>query len=211
MGKWLEKDLIQRQGFDKNKIHAVGGGINLDENLIDYTRKTGNKFLFVGRDFVRKNGPLVYEAFKLLQKKHPDYELHLAGPSSDPYPNETDPHYHYHGDCNKERLSRLFNDCDVFVMPSRFEAYGLVFIEALTYGLPCIGRNAYEMPYFIEDGVTGRLLQHQDASELATLMEEVMTPSYTQNVRSRKQQYIAEYSWDAVAKRIEDVMFPNDD
>ena len=36
-------------------------------------------------------------------------------------------------------------------MPSYFEAYGLVFIEALTYGLPCIGRNAFEMPNFIQD------------------------------------------------------------
>ena len=48
--------------------------------------------------------------------------------------------------------------CDVFCMPSYFEAYGLVFVEALTFGLPCIGRNCYEMPYFIEDGKTGLLL-----------------------------------------------------
>ena len=47
--------------------------------------------------------------------------------------------------------------CDVFCMPSYFEAYGLVFVEALTFGLPCIGRNCYEMPYFIEEGKTGLL------------------------------------------------------
>lgn len=63
--------------------------------------------------------------------------------------------YHYRRDCGHEELSDLFNKCDIFVMPSYFEVYGFVFIEALTYGLPCTGRNAYEMPYFIQNAETG--------------------------------------------------------
>lgn len=204
MGQWLARDLVERCGLPASKVHHVGGGINLDRTLIDESHKTGRRFLFVGRDFRRKNGPLVYEALRSLLSKHPDWELHVAGPAENPYPEDNSANYHYHGDCNHERLAELFNDCDVFVMPSRFEAYGLVFIEALTYGLPCIGRDAYEMPYFIEDGVTGRLLKHQDAAELASLMEETITnKALIDNVRSRRDTYLHDYSWDTVAERIE--------
>ena len=198
---------MERCGLPKEKVHHVGGGINLDKSLIDYSRKQGNRFLFVGRDFIRKNGPLVYDSFKLLLKKYPKIELHIAGPRENPYPNDNTPNYYYYGDCSHEKLSELFNQSDVFVMPSRFEAYGLVFIEALSYGLPCIGRDAYEMPYFIEDGKTGRLMKKQDPEELANLMEDVITnPQYVTNVRAKRDEYIEEYSWDKVAERIDAVI-----
>lgn len=88
-------------------------------------------------------------------------------------------------------------------MPSYFEAYGLVFVEALTFGLPCIGRNCYEMPYFIQNGETGLLLNNDDPKELATLMYRTLhEESFSQNVLSRREEYIHDYSWDTVAKRI---------
>ena len=64
-------------------------------------------------------------------------------------------------------------------MPSYFEAYGLVFAEALTYGLPCIGRDKFAMSEFIEDGCTGRLISGEDAEELALdLWEVLQDPKY---------------------------------
>lgn len=93
--------------------------------------------------------------------------------------------------------------CDVFCMPSYFEAYGLVFVEALTFGLPCIGRDCYEMPYFINDGETGLLLKHDDPNELASLIQQILdNDSFAQNVTSNHQNYVQKYSWSAVAERI---------
>ena len=88
-------------------------------------------------------------------------------------------------------------------MPSYFEAYGLVFIEALAYGLPCIGRNAYEMPYFIEQGETGFLLEKDHVEELATLIKELLSNErIKKNVIDRRESYLQKYTWDAVAERI---------
>lgn len=97
--------------------------------------------------------------------------------------------------------------CDVFCMPSKFEAYGLVFPEALSFGLPCIGRNAFEMPYFIEEGITGELLKTDSAEDLCGLMKRTLcNVEMSARVRNKREFYVTEYSWDTVAKRIKGVI-----
>lgn len=209
MGKWLEKDLIERCGFSRDKVHHVGGGINLDYKLINPREKTNNKILFVGRDFQRKGGHIVYNAFKILKKQLPNIELYIAGPARNPINNPIDG-YFFCGDCNHDKLSDLFNMCDIFCMPSYFEAYGLVFIEALVYGLPCIGRNSYEMPYFIKNNENGLLLENDNPNELAQLMKKLLfDDTIKKNVISNRDYYIHEYSWDTVAHRIYKIITNN--
>ena len=207
MGKWLAKEMIEEYGLPPEKVHAVGGGYNIDASLIESGRKEGRRFLFIGRDFQRKNGPLVLKAFQLVRKIHPEYELYIAGPRD--LQTNIDGVYCL-GNLSFEQEVKYFNLCDVFVMPSIFEAYGLVFPEALAFGLPCIGRNAYEMPYFIEDGKTGYLLKGTTADELAALMEQCVSDRVmTENVYKKRDWYLQEYSWDTVAKRISAIIDKN--
>lgn len=202
MGEWLRKYLIDTIGIASNRVHAVGGGVNLNINKLSSSMKRGNKILFVGRDFIRKGGYLTYEAFCELKRQKPDCELYVAGPASNPIKSPING-YHFLGDCNSDILAYYFNLCDIFCMPSYFEAYGLVFIEALTYGLPCIGRNCYEMPYFIQDGVTGFLIDEDNPLLLANRMLQLLeNETIKQNVLARREWYVQNYSWDAVAQRI---------
>jgi glycosyltransferase involved in cell wall biosynthesis len=207
MGKWLAEDLVTRTGIPRELVHHVGGGVNtrvLDNSQIE---RYGNKILFVGRDWQRKGLPITMEAFRLLRQSMPNAELYVAGPLHDPYADSSIEGYHYLGDMNNETLSHYFAICDVFCMPSYFEAYGLVFIEALTAGLPCIGRNCYEMPYFIEDGETGYLIDEDDAEELAQKMSLLLQDErIKENVCQKHDWYVKEYSWNAVAERMSEIM-----
>lgn len=205
MGHWL-KDWLVAQGFSASRIHAVGGGINVDSSLINPQPKSHNKILFIGKDFKRKGGYITYEAFKLLREQGEKVELYVIGPKQDPIDNPVDG-YHFVGQIPFNEEAKYYNMCDVFCMPSYFEAYGLVFVEALTFGLPCIGRNCYEMPYFIQDGETGLLLKHDDPHELASLMLQVLhDDKYAKNVAAHHDQYLRDYSWDAVAERMAKVI-----
>lgn len=184
----------------------MGGGANVDTKLIAPQPKTHNKILFVGKDFKRKGGYITYEAFKLLREQGENVELYVIGPQSDPIENPVEG-YHFIGQMPFNEEAKYYNMCDVFCMPSYFEAYGLVFVEALTFGLPCIGRNCYEMPYFIQDGETGLLLNEDDPHELASLMLRILhDDSFSCNVLSHREQYIYDYSWDTVAGRIAKVI-----
>ena len=204
MGKWLANELVQNYGIPSVKVHHVGGGYNIDPSFIDYNMKENKRFLFVGRDFNRKNGQLVVDAFKILHNLNSSFELYIIGP--DNLSLNEDGIFCLGNLSNVEKI-RYFNMCDVFVLPSIFEAYGLVFPEALIYGLPCIGRDAYEMPYFIEDGITGYLLHSNSPIELSELMLKAITnTTLRDNVIKNREYYLKEYSWDTVAKRITNII-----
>lgn len=207
MGKWMAEYLKMAHPDLSNKIHHVGGGINLDLKAINPSKtKSNNKILFVGRDYRRKGGERVIEAFKILKKSRPDLELHFAGPKNNPNMDSIQGFYFY-GDVSRPILQELMNNCDIFCMPSYFEAYGLVFIEALAFGLPCIGRKCCEMPYFIEEGTTGELVDTDDVDELVTKIEKILSSSkYKDRVLDNHDFYLKEYSWDNVAFKMANII-----
>lgn len=203
MSKWLRDYLIEQEKLPVSKVHYAGGGVNVDISRIDNSNKNGKRFLFIGRDFERKGGFLVIEAFKKLQKNYSDIELYIAGPNSNPISEEIS-NYYFLGDVPSFKLPELYNLCDYFVLPSYFEMYGLVFVEALTFGLPCIGRNAYEMKYFIENAKSGFLVETNEIQELYTYMERffLQGDEFKKYVNEKREYYLKEYSWETVADRI---------
>jgi glycosyltransferase involved in cell wall biosynthesis len=206
MSHWLRDFLLTNTTLSPSKIHVVGGGINTNKNVISNHLKQHKRFLFVGRDFKRKGGPLVLRAFSILQKKNPELELYIIGPQINSN-FEKPENCFFIGDVTYETVAYYFNLCDVFVMPSYFEAYGLAFVEALAFGLPCIGRNVFEMPYFIQHGETGFLLEKDDPSQLAEYMLLALNVSkVTHNVEERKNYYLSEYSWENVGSKIAKVI-----
>lgn len=205
MGHWI-KNFLCANGIPAEKIFTVGGGINCDISAIRPAPKTNTKVLFIGRDFKRKGGFITYEAFRLLRERGENVELYVAGPKSDLIERPADG-YHFLGDVPYSRCAELYNTCDIFCMPSYFEAYGLVFAEALAFGLPCIGRNCYEMPYFIENGKSGCLLEKDDPEELADKMLRLLKDEQIrQYVLSHREHYLKEYSWESVADRMKTVI-----
>ena len=174
MSEWLKNDLVNNSMLPEEKVHHVGAGYNIDTFMMEIVEKKCNKILFVGRDFERKGGEFLLEAFKILQRKYlSDAELYIAGPMKNPLDEEIE-NVHFLGDISKNSLSHYYNICDVFCMPSYFEAYGLVFIEALAFGLPCIGRNDFAMSEFITDGYNGYLVNNDDADILAIKMMDLL-------------------------------------
>jgi len=79
------------------------------------------------------------------------------------------------GNVPDERLSDLYRDCGVFAMPSRNEGFGLVFLEAMRHGKPCIGGRHGGTPEVIRDGVDGFLVPHGDPHELAQRLRQLLS------------------------------------
>jgi phosphatidylinositol alpha-1,6-mannosyltransferase len=65
---------------------------------------------------------------------------------------------HFHGIVSEEELRDRYADASVFIMPSRCEGFGFVFLEAMAQGTPAIGGNLDASREVILDGKTGYLV-----------------------------------------------------
>jgi phosphatidylinositol alpha-1,6-mannosyltransferase len=83
-------------------------------------------------------------------------------------------HVHFFSGLSYAELSACYSACDIFALPSRGEGFGLVYLEAMARGKPVIGGAHGGAPEVIEDGVTGYLVQHGEATQLATCMETLL-------------------------------------
>ena len=74
------------------------------------------------------------------------------------------------GAVSEERLQQLYQSCHLFVAPSLYESFGLIYLEAMNYAKPVIGCRAGGIPEVVEDGVTGVLVEPGSVGELATAL-----------------------------------------
>lgn len=204
MGKWLENFLSNEY---REKLKYIGAGYNAGDKgkfPIDFTKKKRNKILFVGRDFLRKGGDIVLKAFEKAKTIKSDLELYIAGIDAIP---ENIEGVTVLGDVPNSELGHYYNMCDVLCVPSRFEAFGIVFVEALHFGLPVLTADAYEMREIVHDGENGYLLKNYDANELSELIIKIFdNEQIFKNVLKNRENLDKTYSWDSVAQKISDML-----
>jgi phosphatidyl-myo-inositol dimannoside synthase len=71
-------------------------------------------------------------------------------------------------------VRQYYAACDVYVMPSRLEGFGIAFIEAMALGKPVIGGRHGGTPDLVEEGVNGFLVDHSDVKTLARRIIELL-------------------------------------
>lgn len=71
------------------------------------------------------------------------------------------------GRVSEEQLISCYKKANVFVFPSLLEGYGLSIVEAMQYGLPVVAFDNSAMPYTIEDGVNGYLVENENVQMFA--------------------------------------------
>ncbi|MBF7123766.1 glycosyltransferase family 4 protein [Pediococcus pentosaceus] len=211
MSHWLTNFINKETA---HRAVYVGGGINTPLIEMPIKNRDNQTFLFVGRDFYRKGGDIVVSAFNRLKLKYPNAKLIIAGPDKDKISKEilNMSGIDFIGDVSVDKIGQLMTTATCFVMPSRFEAYGLVFIEAMANGMPIIARDKYEMPYFVSEG-SGLVMRTEknEKLEVDNLLKCMTELLENRNQYLEKAQEVApniakEYSWATVANRITKVI-----
>jgi glycosyltransferase involved in cell wall biosynthesis len=166
MSDWLKKSLIEDFGIVEEKIVTTYAGTNLPAEDFDKTYD-GKTILFVGTEFERKGGPVLLEAFKRVRQEVTGARLILVGP----HLNLRQDGVEVKGKvADPIELSSYFREASLFVLPSFFEPFGIVFAEAFAFKNPCIGSDLCAMPEIIEDGKGGFLVPPNDPKTLADRM-----------------------------------------
>ena len=164
---WVRRSLIQDYGVAADKITVIPPGVDLESWQPNPLRPAiptrPLKILFVGGDFARKGGNVLLEAFKLLEPGA--YELHLV--TREPIRHFTGMHIYHSMVANGAELVRLYRECDLFVLPTLAEAFGIVALEAMASGLPVIASRIGGLGDIIEEQRNGLFVPPGDPQALA--------------------------------------------
>jgi glycogen synthase len=71
------------------------------------------------------------------------------------------------GGVSDEQLNHLYQSCDLFVAPSLYESFGLIYLEAMNYGKAVVGCLAGGIPEVVDNGVNGILVEPEAPPALA--------------------------------------------
>lgn len=211
MSDWLATSFIKDFSVDPSKIHVVGAGINLPKLAMpSESRGDTKKILFVGKDFARKGGRLLVDAFMRVRKHIRNAELVLVGPSIKNLPDgiRCEGYVSKSDSAGIDRLLSLYSEANLFVLPSLYEPFGIALAEAMAHRLPCIGTRNCAIPEIIDHGITGLLAEVNDERSLADAISTILED---ENLAIRMgdagyKKYEENYRWEVVSRKIRDVI-----
>lgn len=204
--EFVRASVIADYGIPPERVTAVGGGVNLSPLPEVAPRDPGvtPTALFIGKDFFRKGGDVLLRAFALAHAQIPEARLILL--TAGPIPAGMDlrdveiipPSW------DRVFIQSLYRRADCFVLPSRLETWGDVLLEAMAFGLPCIGVTGEGMGEIILDPQTGLLVPPEDVDSLATALVRLLSnaPLRRQMGSAARQRLESQFTWDQVVSRI---------
>jgi glycosyltransferase involved in cell wall biosynthesis len=161
-------------------VHAVSCGIDAHNYTPDFTPRTGNRILFVGRVTGEKHIDVLLNAVKLLPEDL-DARLQIVG-GGDQLKNLQSmseslgiaDRVEFLGYVSDEELRQAYTRATVFAMPSIAELQSIATMEAMASALPVVAADAMALPHLVHEGENGHLFRPGDAQDLADKLESVL-------------------------------------
>ncbi|MCC5967745.1 MAG: glycosyltransferase [Natronohydrobacter sp.] len=178
------------------------------------------RIIAVGRLAPQKDHSTLIRAYERLRQIHPDWTLHIYGEG----PLHRDlcalatelglnPDEIFRG--SRQDIEECYDDASIFVIPSRFEGFGLVVAEAMAAGLPVIGFSDCEgVKYIVQHEENGLLVEGSDrvqglADGMQRLIEDpAMRARLSQNAPATAEAFSCGPAIDALEESVRDLLPP---
>jgi phosphatidyl-myo-inositol dimannoside synthase len=194
-----------------------------DLNLFKQAHQlVGKKILLTVARLVRRKGQdMVIKSLKKIKEKVPNISYLIVGKGQDTErlkelarENGVEDQILFFHDIRNKELSFFYQLADVFIMPSRklddgdVEGFGIVYLEANSYGKPAIAGNVGGSPEAVLHNQTGLIVDPEDETDIASavttlLLDEEKAIQLGQAGKKRVEQ---EFSWDKQADKLKEMI-----
>jgi glycosyltransferase involved in cell wall biosynthesis len=228
VSEWTKHD-IAKYGVDLGNIVTIHNGVDVGEfkprgRLPDRSLVgDGGRLLFVGRLVPQKGISYLLDAMPLILRDHPGARLVLVGRGSlcDSLRRKASAmglgeSVVFSGYMEEDELKEAYGACDLFVLPSTVEPFGIVVAEAMASGKAVVCTDSGGVREIVADGVNGFLVPPGDPAALAERLSFLLSDHGTRGRMGREGRRIAaeKLDWKAIAARTkrlyEEVLAGND-
>ena len=205
----IAKEYLVSLGADAAKVHIAINTVNTEffrtetegiRNKLK-TNKEVKNLLYLGHLSPRKNVLGLLRVIKGLTKRRSDFVLDIVGEGEDRnrlekfvIVNRLDDSVEFHGFKQKSEIPRFFAQSDCFLFQTDFDIWGLVLVEAMSAGLPCIASiNAGATQDLIDEGVTGFAIDFSHIEKVAEKIDWILeNPEPAQEIGRNASRFIEE-------------------
>lgn len=169
------------------------------ESLEDHEER--KRLLYVGYITKRKRLDKLFYVVKSLSIRRQDFVLQLvgSGPEMENLKNLADDLHitnlvNFEGFKQQKEIQRYLSEADCFLFPSEYDIWGLVLVEAMAAGLPCIASiHAGATNDLIKDGVTGFAMDFSETEKVAEKVNWILeNPELSEEIGQNASRFIAE-------------------
>ncbi len=182
--------------------------------------------LFVGRIEPLKGVDTLIRALAILRRNgamdHECYSLAIIGGEPDAPPEDMtaemarlqslcrelglDDLVVFLGKRAQETLPYYYSAAEILIMPSHYESFGMVALEAMACGTPVVASQVGGLAFLVQDGITGFVVPGGDPEALSKTLEKLIRdPALREKLGSQAAEYARFYSWDKIANRIKEI------
>lgn len=167
-------------------------------------------FVFIGYNWLNKGGHEAIAVIDILEQEGIKCRLSVLGPDSIPE-NDQRTYVNLLGKVNKfsddgfEVFDTVLKEAHFFILPSKFEAFGHVFCEANSYGVPCIGNKTGGITTVIKDGINGKVFNFpNEVQNCADYLMQLINnhAQYTKLCASSYNEYKQRLNWKTCFSKI---------
>jgi glycogen(starch) synthase len=117
------------------------------------------------------------------------------------------PYVEFKGMVSDEMLQSLYQSCDLFVAPSLYESFGLIYLEAMNYAKPVVGCRSGGVPEVVDHDVTGLLVEPEAPRALAeAIVDLLQSPGRLRDMgMAGRQRLLDKFTYLEMARNFEEV------
>lgn len=173
-----------------------------------HAHREAGRLLFAGRLSPQKGCDLAIRALRELLPTFPELTLHIAGAGAweQAYRNLArrlgcGDRVHWLGWLDPVQLRQEYRRCGLFLMPSRFEPFGLSALEAMACGAPVVAAATGGLPEFITDQENGFLVSPANPAALAEAVRALLVnPTNAARLGASAAARADDFTWERAAQ-----------